>query len=289
MRVLLGDPGAELDVGAHRLAEALVLGKFGLIERLHVELDEPRPLLVRDLQLSMHPDQAGKAQLAAEAILPFRASRLRCARFGPQMRDRHHPRNALRRVFRHPSMLGTSRLFRLAKVRRRASSHWRAARRLPRRYRALRRRTPSRATRTSPRYRYPGTAAGCPPRTSATADSRPSPFARLPLPWRCVRSGDGDRQLAYVVIAQGVMCGWDLIEGELACDVHVERPVTDERRKPFKELRIGLAVERLRFDVRCRGRFRLYAGGVSRPPARPYRRHSRVGLWSSDGEERGVN
>jgi hypothetical protein len=49
-----------------------------------------------------------------------------------------------------------------------------------------------------------------------------------------------------VVIAQGVMCGWDLIERELARDVHVERPVTDERDEPFKELRVGFVVERLR-------------------------------------------
>ena len=94
------------------------------------------------------------------------------------------PRNALRRVFRRPSMLGTSRHFHLAKVRRTASSHRKAARRSPRRYRALRRRTPSRRTRTSPRCRYPGTAAGCRPRTSATPDSRPTPFARFPLPRR---------------------------------------------------------------------------------------------------------
>jgi hypothetical protein len=65
-----------------------------------------------------------------------------------------------------------------------------------------------------------------------------------------------------VVISQGMMCGWDLIEGELVGDVHVERPVTDERDEPFKELRVGLAVERLRFDVRCRVRVRLDAGGV---------------------------
>jgi len=64
-------------------------------------------------------------------------------------------------------------------------------------------------------------------------------------------SADSDRQLAQVVIAQGVMCGPDLIERELVRDVHIERPVTDKRHEPFKELRVGLAVVRLRFDARC--------------------------------------
>jgi hypothetical protein len=43
-----------------------------------------------------------------------------------------------------------------------------------------------------------------------------------------------NRQLAQVVLAQGVMRGWDLIEPELARDVHLERPVIDERHEPFK-------------------------------------------------------
>jgi hypothetical protein len=65
------------------------------------------------------------------------------------------------------------------------------------------------------------------------------------------------------------MCGWDLIECELARDVHLQRPVTNERHEPSQELRVWLAVERLRFDARCRGRFWLDARGVRRlPPGR---------------------
>jgi hypothetical protein len=45
-----------------------------------------------------------------------------------------------------------------------------------------------------------------------------------------------------VVFAQGVMCGGDLIERELA-DVHVERPLTDERQETLEEIRVKLAVE----------------------------------------------
>lgn len=91
-----------------------------------------------------------------------------------------------------------------------------------------------------------------------------------------------------MVFAQGVMCGWDLIERELARNVHVKRPVTYEVHEALEQFSIGLAVERLRFDARCRGRLRLDAGGVRRPPTRPDRRHDSIGLWASRGEERGV-
>src|SRR5918998_405107 len=84
------------------------------------------------------------------------------------------------------------------------------------------------------------------------------------------------------------MCGGDLIEAKLARDVDVERAVAHERDEPFKELWVWLAVERLWFDARCRGRFRLDARGVDRPAAGPQGRHCRIGLWSSGGEQRGV-
>jgi hypothetical protein len=68
--VLLRNPRAELEVGAHRLAESLVVGQAGLVECLHVERDEPLPLLVGDLQVAVRLDQVIEAKLANEAVRP---------------------------------------------------------------------------------------------------------------------------------------------------------------------------------------------------------------------------
>jgi hypothetical protein len=69
-RVLLRDPGAELDMGTHGLPECLVPWKTRLVERLHVQRDEAFPLLVRDLQVAVDIDHVLKAKLAREPIRP---------------------------------------------------------------------------------------------------------------------------------------------------------------------------------------------------------------------------
>ena len=69
-RVLLGNLGPELDVGAHSFPEQLVSRQTGLIERLHVQSHEPLPLLVRDLQMPVHINDVLEAKLAAETVRP---------------------------------------------------------------------------------------------------------------------------------------------------------------------------------------------------------------------------
>jgi hypothetical protein len=66
--VLHRDARAELHMGAHGLAEWLVVGHLRRVERGHVELDESGALLVGDVQASMHVDQVGESQLASEVI-----------------------------------------------------------------------------------------------------------------------------------------------------------------------------------------------------------------------------
>jgi hypothetical protein len=67
-RVLLGDARAGLDVGADGLAEWLVVGQTGLVERLQLERSESLPLLVRDLQVAVHIDHVLKTKLTGEAV-----------------------------------------------------------------------------------------------------------------------------------------------------------------------------------------------------------------------------
>jgi hypothetical protein len=69
-RVLLCDPGAELDMGMHRLPEWLVLWKTRLIERFHVQRDEAFPLLVGDLEVAVHVDDVLETKLARETVRP---------------------------------------------------------------------------------------------------------------------------------------------------------------------------------------------------------------------------
>jgi hypothetical protein len=66
-RVLLCDPGSELDMLADRLTERLIVGYCGLVERLKVDLDEPLALLVGDLQVAVYVDVVAKAKLVGEA------------------------------------------------------------------------------------------------------------------------------------------------------------------------------------------------------------------------------
>src|SRR5919106_1012483 len=68
VRVLHRHPGAELEVLAHGLAERLVVWQAGFVERLQIELNEPLPLLVGDLQVAVHVDHVLEAELAREAI-----------------------------------------------------------------------------------------------------------------------------------------------------------------------------------------------------------------------------
>ena len=57
VRVLHGDAGAELDVLQHRGPEVRVGGQAGLVEGLGVELDEPPPLRLGDVQVAVHVDE----------------------------------------------------------------------------------------------------------------------------------------------------------------------------------------------------------------------------------------
>ena len=66
--VLLGDPGAELDVGADGFPEGLVVGEPGLVERLEVEGDEAVALLVGDLEVAVDVDDVLEAELPSEAV-----------------------------------------------------------------------------------------------------------------------------------------------------------------------------------------------------------------------------
>ena len=70
LRVLLGNARAELEVGTHGLAERLVVWQTGLVERFHVQRNEPLPLLVSDLQVAVRIDHVLKAELAREAVRP---------------------------------------------------------------------------------------------------------------------------------------------------------------------------------------------------------------------------
>jgi hypothetical protein len=64
----LGDAGAELDVLADCLAEGLVVGQRGLIQRLQVQRHKPPALLVGDLQVAVHVDDVLEAKPAGEAV-----------------------------------------------------------------------------------------------------------------------------------------------------------------------------------------------------------------------------
>ena len=74
-RVLLGDLGAELDVGADRLAEWVVVGEAGFVERLEVEGDEAVALLVCDLEMAVHVDDVLEAERFGEAASGRRTTR----------------------------------------------------------------------------------------------------------------------------------------------------------------------------------------------------------------------
>jgi hypothetical protein len=55
-------------VGADGRAERLVIGHVGLVERRHVQLDEPAALLLGDLEVAVDCNQMAEAQLTAEAV-----------------------------------------------------------------------------------------------------------------------------------------------------------------------------------------------------------------------------
>jgi diguanylate cyclase (GGDEF)-like protein/PAS domain S-box-containing protein len=70
VRVLHRDLRAELDVGTHGVAERLVVGQAGGIQRGQVELDEPLALLFGDLQVAVDLDQVPEAEFTTEAVGP---------------------------------------------------------------------------------------------------------------------------------------------------------------------------------------------------------------------------
>ena len=70
VRVLQRDARAELDVLADRVAERRIVRQPGGVERRHVELDEPRPLLLGDPEAAVDGDQVREPQLAREPVGP---------------------------------------------------------------------------------------------------------------------------------------------------------------------------------------------------------------------------
>src|SRR4051812_31981130 len=67
-RVLLGNLRPELDVLTEGLLKRLIAGELGLRGGLHVEGDESLPLLVGDLQPTVHVDQVVEPEPLGEAI-----------------------------------------------------------------------------------------------------------------------------------------------------------------------------------------------------------------------------
>lgn len=53
---------------ADSLAECLIVRHLGVVERLHVEVDEPAALLLGDLQMAMHGNEVRETHLASKAI-----------------------------------------------------------------------------------------------------------------------------------------------------------------------------------------------------------------------------
>jgi hypothetical protein len=68
--VLHRDLRAEFDVGSDGRAELFVGGKVRRVERSHVELDKPLPLLLGDPKVSVHVDEMCEAEFAGEAVGP---------------------------------------------------------------------------------------------------------------------------------------------------------------------------------------------------------------------------
>ena len=68
VRVLHRHPRAELHVRADRLVERPVVGHAGLVECLHVQLDEAPALPLEDLQVPVDGDQVAEAQLPRKAV-----------------------------------------------------------------------------------------------------------------------------------------------------------------------------------------------------------------------------
>ena len=68
--VLHRNLGAELEVGAHRVTERLVIGHANGIEGRQIQLDEPLALLLADLQTTVNVDQVTKPELTAVAVRP---------------------------------------------------------------------------------------------------------------------------------------------------------------------------------------------------------------------------
>jgi hypothetical protein len=68
VRVLHRDLRPELEVGAHGVAERLVVGHANGIQRGQVELDEPLPLLLSDLQVPVDVDQVPEAEFTVPGL-----------------------------------------------------------------------------------------------------------------------------------------------------------------------------------------------------------------------------
>jgi hypothetical protein len=66
-RVLLGNVGAEHDMGSDGFPESLVVWEPSLVQRLEIQSDEAIALLVSDLQVSVDVDDVLEAELLCEA------------------------------------------------------------------------------------------------------------------------------------------------------------------------------------------------------------------------------
>jgi hypothetical protein len=70
MGVLHRDLRAEFNMGSDGRTELFVGGKFRRVERSHVQLDKPLPLLLGDPKASVHVDEMCEAELSREAVGP---------------------------------------------------------------------------------------------------------------------------------------------------------------------------------------------------------------------------
>jgi hypothetical protein len=68
MGVLHRDLRAEINVRLDRLTERFIVGKARRLERRHVKLDKPLPLLLGDPKTPVNFDEVCEAELSGEAV-----------------------------------------------------------------------------------------------------------------------------------------------------------------------------------------------------------------------------
>lgn len=101
MGVLHGHMRAELDVRAQCFPERRIAGQPGCIRGGHVQLHEPLPLLLSDLQAPVHLDQMGEAQLAGEAVRASERLRLERAQVVDVLRASRTEQRLEQRIGEH--------------------------------------------------------------------------------------------------------------------------------------------------------------------------------------------